>query len=186
MNKSFPTAIMLCVVAVLSFSMLASASTLSVVPVTHVQPLEKYNCQISANNTSASLFINTSADWLIQVAGSNYTNLTGIPQDDDVGIYYVNITTTDFWGTSYNNFTVEVNYDATQSVSASLILTLVIGFGLILMGMIEPRLFFFAGIVWIFAAVAVLYSYGAGWTIIGIGLGMVLLIAGGLSIDRVK
>jgi len=177
--------IMLCVMAMVSFSSIASASTITSTPVTHVQPLEKYNYHVTANNTSAIIFINTSAHWLIKVVGSNYTNLTGIPQDTDVGTYYVNITTTDHFGTTYQNFTLDV-VPSVPLLNWQTGLAIIFGFGLIAIGAIPDLRFmlFLAGVVWVFAGVGIFMPFGLFFVVLPIGLGLVLMVIGGMSVGQ--
>jgi len=195
--KTLSAAIMLCVIAVLSFSSLASAAPVAPTFVTSPAladafvsiPYEKYVYMIGLDDPTATFFCNTTADWLIvTVHGTGlttYYNLSGIPTADDIGIYYVNLTATNASGTAYQNYTIDCNYAYSQD-DRQLYVALIISIFLTVVGLVEPRFLFLAGIVWIFASVAVFYNIGvgAGWTIIGIGIGMILLIIGGLSIEK--
>jgi hypothetical protein len=71
-------------------------------------------------------------------------------------------------------------YDWTSAVL--MVLTLSLGFGLLAIGFIKREYLVLSGLVWIFSAVAVFPEYGAGWTVISLGLGMYVIAEGGLAI----
>lgn len=57
-------------------------------------------------------------------------------------------------------------------------LALAIGFGLVALGMSNKNFLYLAGLVWMFNALSVFPDYGAGWVIITLGFGMMLLVEG--------
>lgn len=88
----------------------------------------------------------------------------------------------------YQNFTIFVSYTPVAespwfTTVLGVVLSLVIGFGLLTVGMVfkMPYLVVFAGLVWIFAGVGVYSSINIAWTVLSTMLGFVLMIIGGTS-----
>lgn len=183
--KTLSAVMVLVTIAVLSFSMTASATESLGVPITTINPYQTYNYTL-ANATKlpwedgyGNLSLKTNADWLI-IQGNN--SIVGIPTEDDIGIYNVNLTISNDGTYTYQNFTLTV---AVPVVNNNLfVISLVIPIFLTVVGLVETRIMFLSGLSWIFVSVAVFYAIGAGWTVIGLGIGMLLLIIGGLSIEK--
>jgi hypothetical protein len=118
-------------------------------------------------------------------------NLTYLPTSSDVGVYLVNITLHDTIAEvetySYQNFTLLVREsddfvasDNDKPVSGSLVLALVIGFGLVIWGMRpgEYHWMMLGGFVWITTSLLVLLDYGLAWMVIGLSIGLTVIIEG--------
>jgi len=137
-----------------------------------------------------------------ETTGGNYTLETNYPAymfDGETGElsfsgaegdYWFNLTANDNRGaansTVYQNWTVEVEAEIVISdfdVSVGVILSLVLGFGLLVLGAIikEPIFTVLSGIVWFFSALAVYSAINTGWAILSIGIGMTALVLGGLT-----
>jgi hypothetical protein len=106
------------------------------------------------------------------------------------GSYWFNLTADDNRGaansTVYQNWTVTISAQtviADFSVSVGVILSLVLGFGLLVLGFVikEPIFTVLSGIVWFFSALAVYSAINTGWAILSIGIGMTALVLGGLT-----
>ena len=191
MRTKLYTGIAVLVAAMFLFAMPAQACSITSTEVTTVEPFVKYSYSVTVNNTTVMPVVNTTADWLVVMnevnsTGFVWTNVTGIPTQDDIGVYYVNITATDFWGTDWQNFTIDVTYAPfnNEIVGAGLIIAIIFCGLLSVLGMVDPRFMFLAGVVWIFSALIVFYDYGVGWAILGVGIGMFLLVRGGMNLDK--
>jgi len=180
--KPIAVAILALVMAMV-FSFSASATVITSTPDVTIQPYEKYNYTVTTDNPLANLYVNHTGTWLIVSHIGTYTNLSGIPQDGDVGSYYVNITMTDVGGTVYQNFTIDVT---PNMLSWQVGLAVIFGFGLIAIGCIPDMRFmlFLAGIVWIFAGIGIFLPFGIFFVIVSLGLGMVLMVFGGMSLGE--
>lgn len=79
------------------------------------------------------------------------------------------------------NYTVSNN---TKGVSGSLVLTLVICFGLVVWGMREGEYhwMFLAGFLWIAAAIVTLIDYGLFWMLAGLAIGITVIIEGATNL----
>jgi hypothetical protein len=119
------------------------------------------------------------------------TELKGVPTETDAGPVNVSLSLTWNGVVTYQNFTVWVSYPVV-STSTTLVLevvmSLILGMGFMVLGFWQQKSpwTFFAGLVWIFVALAVFAQLGAGWTILSLGLGLVLLIDGGTKIAEQK
>jgi hypothetical protein len=67
---------------------------------------------------------------------------------------------------------------------AMLFVTVILGLALMIYARYEKNAYLegFSGIVWLFASLTVFPTWGEGWTILSLGLGMILLAHAGLSI----
>jgi hypothetical protein len=66
------------------------------------------------------------------------------------------------------------------------LLALALGFGIAFMGigLKNPRLMMLSGLVWIYSAIAVFYTNGAGWAVLTLGLGMFMLAESAMTMLR--
>ncbi len=113
--------------------------------------------------------------------------MVGTPTDAAVGVHNVSLSLTWEGVTTYQNFTVLVTTPfVTSAMSAymGLALSLVLGLGCLVVGLVfkMPYMVFFAGLVWVFSAVALYQSINIGWAVLGIGLGVILMYAGGFKV----
>lgn len=79
------------------------------------------------------------------------------------------------------NYTVSNN---TMPVGGTLVLTLVIGFGLVLWGMRphEYHWMFMAGFFWIVSSIVCLLDYGLAWMVMGLAIGLTVIIEGAVGL----
>lgn len=108
-------------------------------------------------------------------------NLTYLPTEDAIGIYRINITFHDTVAEveTYDYLNLTLAVAPTASIESNiLILGLAFGFGITALGMIDHRWMFFAGIVWVYLALAVFGLFGLPWMLIGTCIGLVLLTDG--------
>jgi hypothetical protein len=156
------------------------------VPTLDAVPLEVYNYTISQGYWDTLALVDGPA-WLSLYG----TELKGVPTETDAGPVNVSLSLTWNGVVTYQNFTVWVSYPVV-STSTTLILevvmSLILGMGFMVLGFWQQKSpwTFFAGLVWIFVALAVFAQLGAGWTILSLGLGLVLLIDGGTKIAEQK
>ncbi len=116
------------------------------------------------------------ADWAVL---DSQDILTGIPNEP--GVYFISLKVTRELQSDYQNFTVMVREK--YPTATVLTMSLILGFGLTGIGFVERRILFFAGICWLYIALAVLALYGVPWMVIGLGLGLALVVAGAFSIQ---
>ena len=177
----------------LFFSSSASALAITSTPPTAVvEPNTVFYYNITSDNNWVGNITVTSTlgtklvlqDW----------NLSFLPTDDDVGLWYVNITVHDTIATietyAYQNFTLEVNPVEQLAVSPGVIISLVLGFGMTALAFVrEPPVrgiyIFIGGLVWVFSSLVVFPDYGIGWLILFLGLGLFQLSEGALEITEV-
>jgi len=165
----------------------ASALVITSSPEYTINPLTKWEYNVTFTNEE---------DWrgnltVTSTLGTDLIlqdwNLSYLPIEEDIGLYYVNLTLHDTVATvetyDWQNFTLEVAPIAAIGTDY-LILGLVFGFGLIAMGFADRRWLFLGGIVWIYLSLAVFGIYGIPWMIIGLGLGIILFLEGMLSIEK--
>lgn len=71
----------------------------------------------------------------------------------------------------------------TMPVGGTLVLTLVFGFGLIFLAIIERRPIWrvYSGFVWVAVSIVTLLDYGMTWMILGLGIGLMLMLEGATS-----
>lgn len=156
------------------------------VPTLDAVPLEVYNYTISQGYWDTLALVDGPA-WLSLYG----TELKGVPIEADAGPVDVSLSLTWNGVVTYQNFTLWVSVPSV-SVSTTLILevvmSLILGMGFMVLGFWQQKSpwTFFAGLVWIFVALAVFAQLGAGWTILSLGLGLVLLIDGGTKIAEQK
>jgi len=170
----------------------ASALSITSIPVEEATVLERWDYNITSDNNWVGNITVTSTlgtklvlqDW----------NLSFLPTDDDVGLWYVNITVHDTIATietyAYQNFTLEVNPVEQLAVSPGVIISLVLGFGMTALAFVrEPPVrgiyIFIGGLVWVFSSLVVFPDYGIGWLILFLGLGLFQLSEGALEITEV-
>ena len=119
--------------------------------------------------------------WLTYNVSSGY--LEGIPTIN--GSFAVNLSITDGILTTYQNFTIEVNLNDSDTVSLlALIMGLVFCFGLLFVGFKEKSLWLLAGPVWILCGITIFYDYGDLFLIAGVGLGLFLFIKGAYDVSK--
>jgi hypothetical protein len=167
----------------------ASALSITSTPTDEVAPDVLFTYNITSDN-----------DWVGNLTVSSTLgtklvlldwNLTYLPTSSDVGVYLVNITLHDTIAEvetySYQNFTLLVREsddfvasDNDKPVSGSLVLALVIGFGLVIWGMRpgEYHWMMLGGFVWITTSLLVLLDYGLAWMVIGLSIGLTVIIEG--------
>ena len=151
-------------------------------PTLDAVPLEVYNYTITQGYWDTLALVDGPA-WLSLYG----TELKGVPTETDVGPVDVSLSLTWNGVVTYQNYTLWVSVPSV-SVSTTLILEVVLamimGIAFMVIGFWqkESPWTFFAGLIWIFTALAVFAQLGAGWTILSLGLGLVLLIDGGTKI----
>jgi len=151
-------------------------------PTLDAVPLEVYNYTISQGYWDTLALVDGPA-WLSLYG----TELKGVPTETDAGPVDVSLSLTWNGVVTYQNYTLWVSVPSV-SVSTTLILEVVLamimGIAFMVIGFWqkESPWTFFAGLIWIFTALAVFAQLGAGWTILSLGLGLVLLIDGGTKI----
>lgn len=113
--------------------------------------------------------------------------LKGIPGENDTGSFAVSVSLT--WNDMvvYQNITLIVCADVLTNVQITMLgvaLSLALGLGLVCVGYIWdiPFLIAFSGFIWLFASVTVYKEISVGWTVIALGLGVILLGAGGFQL----
>ena len=122
-------------------------------------------------------------DWMYYSDGA----MVGTPSDGDIGVANVSLSMTWEDMTTYQNFTVLVEAPfITSAMSAymGLALSLVLGLGLLLVGLVfkMPHMVFFSGLIWLFSSVVLYQDINIGWAVLGIGLGVTLMYAGGFKV----
>jgi hypothetical protein len=151
-------------------------------PTLDAVPLEVYNYTISQGYWDTLALVDGPA-WLSLYG----TELKGVPTEADAGPVDVSLSLTWNGVVTYQNYTLWVSVPSV-SVSTTLILevvlAIILGIAFMVIGFWqkESPWTFFAGLIWIFTALAVFAQLGAGWTILSLGLGLVLLIDGGTKI----
>jgi len=151
-------------------------------PTLDAVPLEVYNYTITQGYWDTLALVDGPA-WLSLYG----TELKGVPTETDAGPVDVSLSLTWNGVVTYQNYTLWVSVPSV-SVSTTLILEVVLamimGIAFMVIGFWqkESPWTFFAGLIWIFTALAVFAQLGAGWTILSLGLGLVLLIDGGTKI----
>jgi len=181
----------------LFFSSSASALAITSTPPTAVvEPNTVFYYNITSdNNWVGNITVKTDATWSILLTD---WNLSGIPTEDDIGVCYVNITLHDTIAEvetyAYQNFTVQVNIvpapggwvasDNDKAISGTLILSLVICFGLVIWGMQkgEYHWMFLSGFFWIASALLVFLDYGLAWMVVGLAIGLTVIIEGAVQL----
>jgi hypothetical protein len=118
--------------------------------------------------------------------GVNYTKTVYIPSGNYTYHFYAY---DGGWSPSItsenNSLYIRVNSTATNwTVTIPVILALALGFGIAILGWRDPKYLMLSGLVWIFGALAVFYAYGSGWAILTLGLGLILLAEGAMSIFK--
>lgn len=113
--------------------------------------------------------------------------VTGVPNDNDTGLYEITLTLT--WNdmVTYQNYTLIVCPELLSGADKTMlgvVLSIVLGFGLLVIGMTYkiPPLIVFSGLIWLISAVTVYKDISVEWAIIGIGLGVIVLASGGLQL----
>ena len=145
-------------------------------------PLAVYEYEITQTYWD-TLTINEAPYWLDIYDGV----LKGIPGDNETGIYSISLMLV--WNdmTVYQNYTLIVCSPTISELNITIlgvVMSLALGFGLLLVGLIRsmPPLIIYSGFIWLFSAVTIYKEISVGWTIIGIGLGMMILASGGLQL----
>lgn len=113
--------------------------------------------------------------------------VTGVPNDNDTGLYEITLTLT--WNdmVTYQNYTLIVCPELLSEADITMLgvgLSIVLGFGLIVIGFAYkmPHLIVFSGLIWLISAVTVYKDISVEWTIITLGLGVMILAGGGFQL----
>jgi hypothetical protein len=132
--------------------------------------------------------LSTNAPWLIL----NETGwVVGTPLMGDAGYYYVRISAFDGYSVGWQNFTVHVeslSMPTYQLIWMEIVISMALGFGLLAFAYMrkDSRLLLYSGLCWVFAGVGIYADISIGWSILVLGLGVMLLMEGGLSIAQQK
>ena len=128
--------------------------------------------------------VESTAPWL-DIDQAGYLNGTPL----ETGYFYVNITVSDGELSDTQSYVLRVYLSPTSASPDARFyvgVAVAVGFGtaLIVFGVLfkQPLWTFFAGLWWIFSALAVFVELSPGWTILIIGLGFVLLLDGGVRL----
>jgi hypothetical protein len=148
-------------------------------PILTVFAFYLYSYTPVTSDNSTVITMTTTAGWLILFNGT----ITGIPTDLDIGIYYVNITSVAANATVYQNYTLIV-YQNTDS--NMLLISLIFGFGMIGLAVVTRMkpLVMLSGVTWIYCGMTVFVLFSDFFMIAGIGLGMILFIYGGITLNE--
>jgi len=131
-----------------------------------------YNVTVSL--PGSTITITTNADWL-EVIGTD--QLRGIPGDSDTGYYWVNVTATLGALSDYQNYTLEVNQEVDE-MDYAILIGLVFGGLLTVIGYVDRRMMFLAGIAWVIIGLVAFLPYGEMFMVLAVGFGMVQMITG--------
>lgn len=144
---------------------------------------EDYSYDVNATdreNQSQLVYVMTSD--LPGLSINATTGVISISHNIENGTFYIHITVSDGNHTAYQNYTLVVSpLDAKTNALVILGLTLLIAFGLTLIGLKRREFWIMAGPVWIVSGLTVFEPYGILFLFTGIGLGIALLYEGVMS-----
>ena len=143
-------------------------------------PLRLYESPITQTYWD-DLAINDAPYWMVLVDEV----LTGIPGENDTGVFSVSLILT--WNdmVTYQNFTLVVCSEGIseyQFASFELAIALCFCFGIMLAGFKERMLLILAGLVWMVCGIAIFIDYGDAFLYVSVGLGASLLFKGAYDV----
>ena len=140
-----------------------------------------YEYQLSwVHNTTVVITVISSLEGVL-VDGSC---IVAIPTE--IGVYWINVTLTGYASeTAWQNYTLYVFTPETPAymfIWMGLVVTIVLGLALLIIGLPrkDPTYLLLSGLIWLLGGVFVFTSINAAWTLIMIGLGVIVLFEGGI------
>ena len=114
-------------------------------------------------------------------------HIKGIPSENETGLYAISLSLT--WNDMivYQNFTLVVCAPAISDYELTLfgvVLSIALGLGLLVIGQTYkmPHLVVFSGFIWLVSAITIYKDISVEWTIITLGLGVMILAGGGFQL----